>query len=78
MRIPGRRTTRTRLVQSEKYVVAVETEVVIPDEDPSEPCLEPEVVEFLKQVKLHADQGDFDSLIEPVGLRDDVDQSSNT
>jgi hypothetical protein len=52
--------------------------VVIPDEDPSEPCLEPEVVEFLKQVKLHADQGDFDSLIEPVGLRDDVDQSSNT
>jgi hypothetical protein len=65
-------------VQFEKYVVAVEIEVVIPDEDPSEPCLEPEVVEFLKQVKLHADQGDFDSLIEPVGLRDDVDQSSNT
>ena len=64
MRIPGKRTTRTRLVQSEKYVVAVEIEVVIPDEDPSEPCLEPEVVEFLKQVKLHADQGDFDWLIQ--------------
>jgi hypothetical protein len=29
-----------------------------PDEDTSEPCLESEVVEFLKQVKLHAENGD--------------------
>ncbi|MFM7844652.1 MAG: hypothetical protein ACKOBW_04480 [Planctomycetota bacterium] len=59
MRISGKRIKRTKLVQSEKYVVAVEIEMVIPDEDPSEPCLEPAVVEFLKQVKIHADQGDI-------------------
>ena len=39
-------------------MVAVEIEMVIPDEDTSEPCLESEVVEFLKQVKLHAENGD--------------------
>ena len=64
MRIPGKRIKRTRLVQSEKYVVAVEVEMVIPEEDASEPCLESEAVEFLKQVKLHADQGDFEWLVQ--------------
>jgi hypothetical protein len=58
MRIPGKRIKRIKLIQSEKYVVAVEIEMVIPDEDPSEPCLESEPQEFLKQVKMHADQGD--------------------
>ena len=58
MRIPGKRIKRIKLIQSEKYVVAVEIEMVIPDEDPSEPCLESEVVEFLKQVKLNAEKGD--------------------
>jgi hypothetical protein len=53
---------RTRLVQAEKYVVAVEVEMVIPEEDDSEPCLESETVELLEQVKLHADQGDFEWL----------------
>jgi hypothetical protein len=58
MRIPGKRIKRIKLIQSEKYVVAVEIEMVIPDEDPSEPCLESEAVEFLKQVKLKAEKGD--------------------
>lgn len=62
MRIPGKRVKRTKLIQSEKYVVAVEIEMVIPDEDPSEPCLEPEVVEFLKLVKMQADNGNLDWL----------------
>jgi hypothetical protein len=39
MRIPGERIKRTRLIQTEKYVVAVEVEMVIPVDDPSEPCL---------------------------------------
>ena len=30
MRIPGQRIKRTRLVQTDKYVVAVEVEMVIP------------------------------------------------
>ena len=62
MRIPGKRIKRTKLIQSEKYVVAVEIEMVIPDEDPSEPCLESKVVEFLKLVKMHADNGNIDWL----------------
>lgn len=60
MRLPGERIKRTRLVQSEKYVVAVE--MVIPPDDPSEPCYESETVELLRQIKEHADQGDVDWL----------------
>jgi hypothetical protein len=58
MRIPGERVRRTRLVQTDKYVVAVEVEAVIPVDDPSESCYEAETVQFLKAVKEHAVQGD--------------------
>jgi hypothetical protein len=58
MRIPGQRIKRTRLIQTEKYVVAVEVEMVIPADDPSEPCYESETVKFLKDVKDRAEQGD--------------------
>jgi hypothetical protein len=59
MRIPGQRVKRTRLIQSEKYVVAVEVEMVIPVDDPSEPCYESETVQLLKEVKERADRGDL-------------------
>jgi hypothetical protein len=58
MRISGERIKRTRLIQTEKYVVAVEIEMVIPPDDPSEPCYESKTVQFLREVKEHADQGD--------------------
>ena len=58
MNIPGQRIKRTRLIQTAKYVVAVEVEMVIPIDDPSEPCYEPETVRFLKEVKERAEQGD--------------------
>jgi hypothetical protein len=58
MRIQGKRIKRTRLIQSEKYVVAVDVEMVIPIDDPSEPCYEAETVQFLREIKEHADQGD--------------------
>lgn len=58
MRIPGERIKRTRLVQSEKYVIAVEVEMVIPVDDPSEPCYEPETVQLLREIKQRAEQGD--------------------
>jgi hypothetical protein len=38
--------------------VAVEVEMVIPVDDPSEPCLEAESVQFLKHVKEHAALGE--------------------
>jgi hypothetical protein len=58
MRIPGKRIKRTRLIQSAKYVVAVEVDMVIPEDDPSEPCYESETVQLLKEIKEHADQDD--------------------
>jgi hypothetical protein len=62
MRIHGRRVKRIRLVQSEKYVVAVEIEMVIPTDDPAEPCLESETVQLLREIKEHADKEDLDWL----------------
>jgi hypothetical protein len=62
MRIPGERVKRTRLVQSDRYVVAVEVEMVIPPDDPSEPCYEAETVQLLRQVRERADGGDLDWL----------------
>jgi hypothetical protein len=58
MRIPGERIKRTRLIQTDRYVVAVDVEMVIPVDDPSEPCYESETVEYLRQVKEHAESGD--------------------
>ena len=51
MRIAGKRIKRTRLIQTEKYVVAVDVVSVIPADDPSEPCYEAETVKFLREVK---------------------------
>lgn len=58
MRIPGQRIKRTRLIQTDKYVVAVEVELVIPVDDPSEPCYESETIQFLREIKERAERGD--------------------
>ena len=58
MRIPGKRVKRKRLVQTDKYVIAVEVEMVVPEDDPSEPCYEAETVNLLREVKQRAEQGD--------------------
>jgi hypothetical protein len=55
MRVPGERIKRTRLIQTDKYVVAVEVEMVIPADDPSEPCYESETVQLLREIKERAD-----------------------
>ncbi len=59
MRMPGERIKRTRLVHTDKYVVAVEVEMVVPVDDPSEPCYESETVQFLRDVKDYAERGDL-------------------
>jgi len=58
MRIPGERVKRTRLIQTENYVIAVEVELVIPVDDPSEPCYESETVQLLREIKEHAERDD--------------------
>jgi hypothetical protein len=58
MRVPGQRVKRLRLIHTDQYVVAVEVELVIPPDDPSEPCYEAETVQFLREVKDRAERGD--------------------
>lgn len=62
MRLSGKRVSRTRLVRTERFIVAVEVEAVIPNANPSEPCFEPHVVELLRQIEAHAKSGDIDWL----------------
>lgn len=62
MRIAGERLKRTRLIQTDRYVVAVEVDLVIPADDPSEPCYEAETVQLLRRVRERAEQGDVNWL----------------
>jgi hypothetical protein len=62
MQIEGKRLKRTRLIQKGRYVVSVEVEMVVPPEDDSEPCYEPETVEFLREVAQRAEVGDIEWL----------------
>lgn len=62
MPIPGKRIRRTRLVRTDKYIVVLEVDAVILDADPSEPCYEPETVEFLREVEQRAERDDVDWL----------------
>jgi hypothetical protein len=57
MQIPGQRFKRTRLIQTDKFVVAVEVDMVVPVDDPSEPCYEAEKVQLLREIRERADQG---------------------
>lgn len=59
MQLPGKRVKRTRLIRTDRYVVAVEVDAIVPDADPSEACYEPDVIELLRQVEAHAKSGDL-------------------
>ena len=60
--IPGRRVRIPRWVFGDRYVVRVEVEAVIPDDDPSEPCLEPATLRYLDQVQQWINTGQDDQL----------------
>lgn len=62
MRIPGKRISRVRWIHTDRYVVAVDVEMVIPADDPTEPCYEAETVQLLRDVEEHAVRGDLDWL----------------
>ena len=47
-----------RWVQRGEYAVEVEVEVVFPEDDPSEPCLEPDTVRWLDEIARRAEKGD--------------------
>jgi hypothetical protein len=62
MGITGKRVRQTRLVRTDRFVVAVDVEAIIPDADPSEPCFEPHTVELLRRIESHANSGDVEWL----------------
>jgi hypothetical protein len=57
-----RRERRKRWVQRGKYAIEVEVEVVYPEEDSSEPCLEPATVRWLDEIAQRAEKGDVEFL----------------
>ncbi len=59
MLIAGERIKKRRLIETETYVVAVDVEMVIPSDDPSEPCYESETVEYLREIRARAENGDL-------------------
>ena len=62
MRIAGKRIKRLRWVHTDRYVVAIEVEAVIPVDDPSEPCYESETVQLLREAEERARQGEVEWL----------------
>lgn len=57
-----RREKRKRWVQRGQYAVEVEIEVIYPEDDPSEPCLEPDTVRWLDEVARYAEEGNVEYL----------------
>jgi hypothetical protein len=58
MRIDGERVTRKNFIQTDKYVVVIQTEMVISPDDPDQPVYETETLEFLHEVRQRAERGD--------------------
>lgn len=50
---------RIRWVQRGQYAVEVEVDIVYPDDDPDEPCLEPHTIRLLDEIARHAERGDM-------------------
>ena len=64
--IPGKRVRIPKWIHGRLCVVRVDAEAIIPDADPSEPCLEPATLRWLDELQRLADAGDVDAL-EKVG-----------
>jgi hypothetical protein len=60
--VPGKRITLTKWIHGRQCVVSVQVDALIPDADPTEPCLEPHTVRWLDELQGLADRGDVDAL----------------
>jgi hypothetical protein len=59
MRLEGKRVREARWIESDRLAVKVMVDAVIPIDDPSEPCFEPETFRFLDEVRAHVDRNDI-------------------
>jgi hypothetical protein len=64
--MPDKREKRKRWVQRGRYAVEVEVDVIYPEEDSSEPCLEPQTVRWLDEIARRAEMGDI-AFLQKVG-----------
>ena len=62
MRLEGERTRVPQWIRGDSFVLETEVEAVIPVDDQSEPCLEPDVCQFLDYLHDRADARDFTEL----------------
>ncbi len=62
MSIGGKRVRIFRWIHATPCVVRVEVEAIVPDSDPSEPCLEPETVRRLDELRAMAEAGKIEEL----------------
>jgi len=62
MQIPGKQVRIPRWIHGRVCVVRVMVDAVIPDADPSEPCLEPATLKWLDELQALADAGDIEAL----------------
>lgn len=62
MNVQGRRVTLSRWIHAGSCVVQVQVEGIIPDEDASEPCLEPQTLRWLDHLQELADAGHVNEL----------------
>jgi hypothetical protein len=59
---PGKRIKVPKWIHGRLCVVRVEVDAIVPDADPSEPCLEPATVKWLDELQAKADSGDVEAL----------------
>lgn len=62
MALSGKRVKVSKWIHGRLCAVRVEVEAIIPDADPSEPCLEPETIKRLDELQRLADAGNVQAL----------------
>lgn len=62
MKLQGQHVKSVRRIHTGPCVVRVEVDAVIPVDDPTGPCFEPETIQFLRQVHERAVAGDVNWL----------------
>jgi hypothetical protein len=61
-KVRGKRIKVPKTILGDVCVLRLEVEAVIPDSDPSEPCLEPDTVRFLDRLQELANAGNLAEL----------------
>jgi hypothetical protein len=57
MPLKGKKVRIERWIHAASCVVRVEVDAIVPEADPSEPCLEPQTIRYLDELQNKADLG---------------------